>query len=255
MPLHRVNPKPCTKCTDCIAAALNGHLDCLENAYTSGNGEHWRDVHANDNHWKGDTCLFAALNGHLDCLRYAHEHGAPLDEYTCVFAAKNGHLDCLRYAHENGAPWDEETCFWAACNCHFECLIYAYANGAPWGNYTCSAIACQGHLKYLRYAHENGAPLDSLICLHAAKNGHTDCLRYAFLVGAPWPKAPQEMIAWRDRVRDTAGKILKTHHAIRVRSANTIKRAWLEYFYRPGNRGSELAKVHFEECMCGVASH
>ena len=67
-----------------------------------------------------------------------------------------------------------------------------------------------------------------------------------FLLRAPWPEAPPEMIAWRERVRDTDDKILRTHHAIRVRSANTIKNAWLEYFYRPGNRGSMLAKVHFE---------
>ena len=196
-----------------------------------------------------NNAFIAAKKGHLDCLRYAHENvWSPLNEKICLTAAENGHLDCLRYAHENGAPWDKNTCSCAAQNGHLDCLRYAHENGAPLNEKICSSATMYGHLKCLLYAYEICAPWDDSVCKFAAiaALGHIACLRYAFLVGAPWPEAPPEMIAWRDRIRKTAAKILKTHHALRVRSANTIKYAWLEYFYRPESSGSMFAKAHFE---------
>ena len=231
----------------CMSAGKNGHLECLR--YAHENGAPWDE-------W---TCVNAAQNGHLECLRYAHEHGAPWGpqimyaggevgvdgSLTTRNAAENGHLECLHYAHENGAPWDKHTCGNTAFYGHLACLKYAHENGAPWNEDTCKNAAHNGHFSCLKYAHENGAPWNEDTCTCAAYNGHFECLCYAFLIGAPCHDAPPEMIAWRQRIRDTAGKILRTYRAIRVRSANTIKFAWLEYFYRPENNGLMLAKAHF----------
>jgi hypothetical protein len=45
--------------------------------------------------------IAAAENGHLDCLKYLHEHGMKLTKDMCWEAAKNHHQDCVKYYHEN----------------------------------------------------------------------------------------------------------------------------------------------------------
>jgi hypothetical protein len=96
-----------------MAAAAEGHLDCLRAAHQDGCS------------WNERTCHSAAGSGHLDCLRYAHENDCRWDEWTCKYAAEYGHLDCLRYAHENGCPWDEDTCESAARYGYLDCERYA----------------------------------------------------------------------------------------------------------------------------------
>ena len=191
-------------------AAKNGHLDCLRNLYNR------------DKVWfSNDVCTFAAENGHIDCLRFARDHGAPWNMQVCALAAYNGHLDTLRWAHEHGAPWSGLTCLWAAEFGHWDCLIYAHEQGAPWHLWTCSS---------------------------AAQNNQTACLRYAFLCGAPWPKAPAEMVAWRDRVRGTAAYIMHIVRNNRAHCAATIiQRAWLKRHYAPDGRGKELTMAHFNQ--------
>jgi hypothetical protein len=76
--------------------------------------------------WDWLTCSAAAMNGHLSCLQYAHNHGCKWDFETCAKAAENGHLECLQYAHENGCEWNGLTPSDAAENGHLDCLIYAW---------------------------------------------------------------------------------------------------------------------------------
>jgi len=107
-----------------------------------------------------------------------------------------------------------------------------------------------GHIDCLRYAHEHGAPWDERTCSNAYWFEHFKCLRYAFLMGAPWPDAPQEMIKWRDRVRNTAKVILERWRAIRNRAAKIIQYAMIPYIHRPGGpfMMREMAKF-FEDSV------
>mgnify|MGYP001598206709 CR=1 FL=1 len=185
----------------CLAAAANGHLDCLKYAHENG--------------CKLDkyTSLAAASNGHLDCLIYANENNEnnDWDYHTCLlsihyfncflyvfnnnnwleeerlrvvditrYAAEIGQLDCLRYAHENGCELTEVTCIAAAANGHLDCLKYAHENGCEWDKDTCLYAARNGHLNCLKYAHENGCEWDEDTCFYAIYEGHWDCFKYAY---------------------------------------------------------------------------
>ena len=149
--------------------------------------------------------------GHMECMRGAHKDGVPFGPNACFKAAQRGNLEYLRYAHENGESWDFRTCEEAARGGHIKCLRYAMENraplqeGEPWEN-------------------------DSRICEIAAQWGHLDCARYAYLCGASWPNAPTKMVAWRQRVIDTAAKMRRI---VRTCAAVKIQRAVRGFLYRP----------------------
>ncbi len=147
----------------CTAAALDGHLECLVDAYERGCN------------WYADTCGSAAEGGHLDCLVYAHENGCKWDSRTCTAAARNGHLACLQYAHQNGCELpryfssshpDHVHCIkltymtvqTAESRRCFDCLAYGHEHGCDWTLWSCSEY----HHGYIgqcwRYAYDNGVP-------------------------------------------------------------------------------------------------
>ena len=107
-------PTDCLYLNVAMAAALNGHVHCLQ--YVHENGP---DIWDNPR-----ICLEAIMGGHLDCLRYAHETGCRWDESTSIAISQNGSVDCLRYAVSHGCPYDRNR----APSVRLACCAHAMGN-------------------------------------------------------------------------------------------------------------------------------
>lgn len=100
-----------------------------EEAASAGDLEELKKMRNAGFDWDIWTPVAAATNGHLNCLRYLHENNCPIDKRTSYYAVKNGHIDCLKYIFENNLEYDSFTTAWAASNGHLNCLQYAHSNG------------------------------------------------------------------------------------------------------------------------------
>ena len=75
------------------SAARYGHLHILE--YLVDRKFAFRDT----------ACIAAAVNGHLDCLKYLHETAkAPWDDWSVYHAHKHNQTECLQYLLDNNCP-------------------------------------------------------------------------------------------------------------------------------------------------------
>lgn len=193
-----------------------------------------------------NQCLIASSDGNIDYIKYCLNIGFKLNEDTTRYAALNGHMNCLKFAHESGCPWDEKTCAFAALNGHFECLKYANQNGCAWDSLTVALAAQNGHFKVLKYAIQNNCPcndiefnfvpdkiaiyiLNSIPSLLNCAPTHIKLLilkrRHALLI----------IIRFIKRVRRNKYK----------RAYNIFANAWLQYYFKPLNKGYEKTKKHF----------
>ena len=55
--------------------------------------------------FRDTACIAAAVNGHLDCLKYLHETAkAPWDDWSVYHAHKHNQTECLQYLLDNNCP-------------------------------------------------------------------------------------------------------------------------------------------------------
>jgi len=208
----------------CNGAAKNGHLHCLEFAFTRGcpfsntglnaaarNGhyvcvEFMLMQNARKSHWRRSDCTacdYAAEGGHIRVLALLREFQIPFTRDTADACAKGGNLDCFEYLIEQGCPHDYEWCFQeAACSGHANIVVYIASKWAPGHPYfheeLVEDLASYGNrtMPVLKLAREWGANFNNeMLVPYAAQGGHLECMKWLMEQGAPLNESTTNLAA------------------------------------------------------------
>lgn len=167
------------------AAAVAGHLDCLQAARRLGfqidestlartlrrGSVECVDYILRDGFLggakqiAGGTYTHAVANGHLDCARTLLRHGVPWDGNELVAAVTERRADCVRFLLENGCPLSHPTTamMMAVAQSDVACVALLRQYGMPWsGAMPMFAISFRNY-DVLQYIIENGCPNPSKV--------------------------------------------------------------------------------------------
>jgi hypothetical protein len=155
-----------------ISAADKGHIDCLK--YLLENCALDKSDRL--------ISAAAAINGHLECLEYAHSYMAEnFFPYVIYKTVEYGHTECLAFIHKcetaRSVEWVNGLTSHAAKYRQLECLVYLYENGCLRDEFVCKEAAQAGHLECLKYAHAAGASLIGAE-MAAYESSRLECLKY-----------------------------------------------------------------------------
>lgn len=156
-----------------LAAARNGHLDCLK--YVAEFGTSY------------GVAYFAAMNGHLSCLQFAVENDFPVHSGVIDMCAEKGHTEFIKYFYNNSyrqhIATSKQLLFSVVKGDHIELLQFLLECGVPLHVELPRIAATNGSVNCLRYVIEHGSIVPTNILSVAATSGNIETVQYLVSLG------------------------------------------------------------------------
>ncbi len=139
-----------------VAAASNGHLDCLGYLIAQGTTLPYGATHS------------ATLGGHIECLKLLRAHDCPRDANCVTVAASAGNLHCVEYLLQDAYYIDDAAVIAAITNGHVHCLaaILQSLNPVRMSGKWVDIAVTKNNMDSLKLLFSTGTPLD-LRVLHS----------------------------------------------------------------------------------------